>query len=82
MDHKAASGKKTDIKKYEGHAVSKQMKDYNFPVRNFDGTFYEQVHLFDLSYFAIKVHPSDLSVNRQLTDTGLQADAKKNNKEF
>ena len=52
-------GEFTDIKKYdEGHAISKQMKDYNFPVRNFDGAFYEQVHPFDPSYCATKVHPT------------------------
>ena len=34
------------------------MKHFNFPVRNLDGTFYAQVHPFDSSYFAVKVHPS------------------------
>ena len=47
----------TDIKKLdEGYAMTRQMKHYNFPVRNFDGTFYEQVHPFDPSSFAVKVH--------------------------
>ena len=49
----------TDIKKLdEGYAMTRQMKHYNFPIRNFDGTFYEQVHPFDPSYFAVKVHPT------------------------
>ena len=49
----------TDIKKLEaGYAMSRQMKHYNFPVRNFDGTFYVQVHPFDPEYFAVKVHPT------------------------
>ena len=49
----------TDIKKLdEGYAMTRQMKHCNFPVRNFDGTFYEQVHPFDPSYFAVKVHPT------------------------
>ena len=49
----------TDIKKLdEGYAITRQMKHYNFPIRNFDGTFYEQVHPFDPSYFAVKVHPT------------------------
>ena len=26
--------------------MTRQMKHYNFPVRNPDGTFYEEVHLF------------------------------------
>ena len=34
------------------------MKHFNFPVRNLDGTFYAQVHPFDPSFFAVKVHPS------------------------
>ena len=34
------------------------MKHFNFPVRNLDGTFYTQVHPFDPSFFAVKVHPS------------------------
>ena len=38
--------------------MTRQMKHYNFPVRNTDGTFYEQVHPFDPSYFAVKVHPT------------------------
>ena len=28
------------------------------PIRNFDGTFYVQVHPFDPKYFAVKVHPT------------------------
>ena len=37
----------TDIKQSEeGYAMTRQMKHYNFPVRNPDGTFYEQVHPF------------------------------------
>ena len=35
-----------------------QIKHFNFPVRNPDGTFYAQVHSFDPSYFAVKMHPS------------------------
>ena len=42
----------------DGYAMTRQMKHYNFPVRNPDGTFYAQVHPFDPSYFAVKVHPS------------------------
>ena len=38
--------------------MSRQMKHYNFPIRNFDGTFYVQVHPFDPEYFAVKVHPT------------------------
>ena len=41
-----------------GYAMTRQMKHFNFPVRNLDGTFYAQVHPFDPSYFAVKVHPS------------------------
>ena len=49
----------TDIKLGdEGYAMTRQMKHFNFPVRNLDGTFYAQVHPFDPSYFAVKVHPS------------------------
>ena len=49
----------TDIKLGdEGYAMTRQMKHFNFPVRNFDGTFYAQVHPFDPSYFAVKVHPT------------------------
>ena len=49
----------TDIKLGdEGYAMTRQMKHFNVPVRNFDGTFYAQVHPFDPSYFAVKVHPS------------------------
>ena len=48
----------TDVRKNdETYIMPKPMKDYNFPVRNFDGTFYIQVHPFDPSYFATKVHP-------------------------
>ena len=36
--------------------MTRQMKHFNFPVRNLDGTFYAQVHPFDPSYFAVKVH--------------------------
>ena len=36
----------TNIKQSEeGYAMTRQMKHYNFPVRNPDGTFYEQVIL-------------------------------------
>ena len=42
----------------EGYAITRQMKHYNFPVRNPDGTFYAQVHPFDPSCFAVKVHPT------------------------
>ena len=38
--------------------MTRQMKHYNFPIRNFDGTFYEQVHPFDPTYFAVKVNPT------------------------
>ena len=38
--------------------MTRQMKHFNFPVRNFDGTFSAQVHPFDPSYFAAKVHPT------------------------
>ena len=49
----------TDIKQGDdGYAMTRQMKHFNFPVRNPDGTFYAQVHPFDPSYFAVKVHPS------------------------
>ena len=35
----------TDIKLCdEGYAITRQMKHFNFPVRNLDGTFYAQVH--------------------------------------
>ena len=40
------------------YAMSRQMKHYNFPIRNLDGTFYVQVHPFDPEYFAVKVHPT------------------------
>ena len=37
----------TDIKKYEeGYVVPAKMQEFNFPVRKFDGAFYEQVFLF------------------------------------
>ena len=49
----------TDIKmSEEGFAMTRQMKNFNFPVRNLDGTFYAQVYPFDPSFFAVKVHPS------------------------
>ena len=52
-------GEFTDIQKLQaGYAMSRQMKHYNFPIRNFDGTFYVQVHPFDPEYFAVKVHPT------------------------
>ena len=52
-------GEFTDIKQSEeGYAMTRQMKHFNFPVRNLDGTFYAQVHPFDPSFFAVKVHPS------------------------
>ena len=38
--------------------MTRQMKHFNFPVRNLDGTFYAQVFPFDPSFFAVKVHPS------------------------
>ena len=38
--------------------MTRQMKNFNFPVRNLDGTFYAQVFPFDPSFFAVKVHPS------------------------
>ena len=51
-----------DIKQGDdGYAMTRQMKHYNFPVRNPDGTFYAQVHPFDPSYFAVKVHPTGAS---------------------
>ena len=31
--------------------MTRQMKHFNFPVRNLDGTFYAQVHPFDPSLF-------------------------------
>ena len=44
-------GNFTDIKQGdEGYAITWQMKHYNFPVRNPNGTFYAQVHPFDPSY--------------------------------
>ena len=52
-------GEFTDIKQSdEGYAMTRQMKNFNFPVRNLDGTFYAQVFPFDPSFFAVKVHPS------------------------
>ena len=52
-------GEFTDIQKLEaGYAMSRQMKHYNFPIRNFDGAFYVQVHPFDPEFFAVKVHPT------------------------
>ena len=49
----------TDIKQGDdAYAMTRQMKHYNFPVQNPDGTFYAQVHPFDPSYFAVKVHPT------------------------
>ena len=52
-------GEFTDIKQSEeGYAMTRQMKLFNFLVRNLDGTFYAQVHPFDPSFFAVKVHPS------------------------
>ena len=54
-----SNGGFTDIKKYdEGYVVPKKMQDFNFPVRNFDGAFYEQVFPFDPFYFCTKVHPT------------------------
>ena len=38
--------------------VSAKMRNFNFPVRKFDGTFYEQVHAFDPFFFCTKVHPT------------------------
>ena len=37
---------------------ARQVKHYNFPIRNFDGAFYVQVHPLDPEYFAVKVHPT------------------------
>ena len=55
----ASLGDFTDIKeRAEGYAMTRQMKHFNFPIRNPDGTFYAQVHPFDPSYFAVKVHPT------------------------
>ena len=49
----------TDIKKYEeGYVVPSKMRNFNFPVRNFDGTFYVQVYPFDPFFFCAKVHPT------------------------
>ena len=48
----------TDVQKYDEGYVVPQMRDYNFQVRNFDGTFYEQVFPFDPFYFCTKVHPT------------------------
>ena len=49
----------TDIKMIgNGYVVPKAMREYNFPVRNFDGTFYEQVYPFDPFHFSTKVHPT------------------------
>ena len=49
----------TDIKKHdEGYVVPAKMRDFNFPGRNFDGAFYEQVFPFDPFYFFTKVHPT------------------------
>ena len=49
----------TDITKYEeGYVVPAKMRNFNFSVRNFDGTFYEQVFPFDPFYFCAKVHPT------------------------
>ena len=48
-----------DIKKYdEGYVIPTRMQNFNFPVRKFDGTFYEQVHPFDPFFFCTKVHPT------------------------
>ena len=43
------------------------MKHFNFPIRNPDRTFYAQVHLFDSSYFAVKVHPTGAPSSRFIT---------------
>ena len=49
----------TDIKKYEeGYVIPTKMQNFNFPVRKFDGTLYEQVHPFDPFFFCTKVHPT------------------------
>ena len=34
------------------------MREYNFPVRNFDGAYYAQVYPFDPFHFSTKVHPT------------------------
>ena len=48
-----------DIKKYEeGYVVPAKMRNFNFPVRKFDGTFDEQVYPFDPFFFCTKVHPT------------------------
>ena len=48
-----------DIKKYEeGYVIPTKMQNFNFPVRKFDGTLYEQVHPFDPFFFCAKVHPT------------------------
>ena len=46
------------VKDDEGYVVPKQMREFNFPIRNFDGAFYEQVYPFTPSYFSTKVHPT------------------------
>ena len=49
----------TDMKKYEeGYVIPSRMQNFNFPVRKFDGAFYEQVHPFDPFFFCAKVHPT------------------------
>ena len=48
-------GEFTNIQKLQaGYAMSRQMKHYNFPIRNFDGTFYAQVHPFDPEHILIQ----------------------------
>ena len=55
-------GEFTDIKMMgNGYVVPKDMREYNFPVRNFDGTFYAQVYPFDPFHFSTKVHPGHSS---------------------
>ena len=52
-------GEFTDIKTIgNGCVVPKDIREYNFPVRNFDGTFYKQVYPFDPFHFSTKVHPT------------------------
>ena len=41
-----------------GYVVPKDMREYNFPVRNFDGTFYKQVYPFDPFHFSTQVRPT------------------------
>ena len=52
-------GEFTDIKMIgNGYVFPKDMREYNFPVRNFDGSFYAQIYPFDPFHFSTKVHPT------------------------